>query len=295
MSRLLIPVLLVLMAATSHAGVVSYGASDFCNMNTPGITKGPLEFVGTGVETNQAVPAYFNQTDNYRYQATSTGPGGTFDLGYFPCQKLSSFQVNNAVEDEPLGEAMTEESLPEPSLIPLWLQEMFLGIDGLLGTGADRYGCGRQGQPDCPIGGGGIRGSLEIGEVLDLQTASPAYYTFQPAAGMAGLTSLAIPFTVIEPGSGDWLSMYLGSQLFFQQPLAEFEAGRLYFAPVPVAGVINNPAITLWINSFGPAGTRVVFPTAVSAVPLPPAALLFVTALGCMARRMRRRTASRHR
>ncbi len=248
----------------------------------PGITKGPLEFVSTGVATNQSAPAFFSQTDNYRYRATSTGAGGSFDLGYFPCQKLSSFQINNATEAEPRGEVLPEEEYPDDQLFPAWLQHLFIEVDGLIKQNSDRYECGQPGQPRC-FYGGGIRGSLEIREVLDLQTASPAYYTFQPTGSPAVLGSLAIPFIVVEPGSGDSLSMYLGSQLFFQQPLAGFEPGRLYFAPVPIAGVTSNPAITLWINSFGPAGTRVVIPTAVTAVPLPSTAWLCLTAVAGLA------------
>jgi hypothetical protein len=44
---------------------------------------------------------------------------------------------------------------------------------------------------------------------------------------------------LVEPGSGDSLSMYLGSQLFFQQPLAGFESGRMYFALVPLPSALS--------------------------------------------------------
>jgi len=280
-------VLLLLMGASAHAGVVSYGSSDFCGINTSGITKGPLEFLGTTVATNQSAPAFFTQTDNYQYRATSSGAGGSFDLGYLPCQKLSSFQLNNTPETEPQGEVLTDEAYPDDQLFPSWLQHLFLEADSLIEENSDRYRCGSL--ADQPCGAIGIRGSLEVEEVLDLQTASPAYYSFQPASSPTGLDSLAIPFVVLEPGSGDSLSMYLGSKLFFQQPLAALEPGRLYFAAVPIDGVINNPAITLWINSFGPAGTRVVVPTAVTAVPLPPAGWLALTAVCSLVLRKHRR------
>jgi hypothetical protein len=96
----------LLNGVSAHGGVVSDGSSDFCGINSPGITKGPLEFISTAVARNQSVPAFFSQTDNYRYRATSSGSGGSFDLGYLSCQKVSSFQINNAVEEDPVGEVM---------------------------------------------------------------------------------------------------------------------------------------------------------------------------------------------
>jgi hypothetical protein len=287
--------LLLLLAGTpAHGGVVSYGSNDFCENDIPLITKGPLEFVNTAVAPDQSVPAFFIQTDNYRYRATSTGVGGTFDLGYVTCQKLSSFQINNATEEQPLGEVLPEDAYPDDQILPDWLLKLSIGISGLIRENSEQYHPCDQQTDLC--GFLGIRGSLEVQEVLELETASPAWYTFQPAGSLGGLDSLAIPFVVLEPGTGDSLSMYLGSQLFFQQPLAQFDPGRLYFAVVPVAGVDNNPAITLWINSFGPAGTRVAIPTAVTPVPLPSTAWLCLTGLVSLAvgaRRTRRASGPR--
>lgn len=65
-----------------------------------------------------------------------------------------------------------------------------------------------------------------------------SWRTFQPNGSPAGLASLAIPFMLVEPGSGDSLSMYLGSQLSFQQSLPGFEPGRIYFAPVPLPSAL---------------------------------------------------------
>ena len=96
-----------------------------------------------------------------------------------------------------------------------------------------------------------------------------------------GLSSLSIPFAVVNAGDGDWLAIYNREVMFWKQPLSNFEEGKAYWATIPQTELAKAADIylTFLIHSTGDSNAAIAVPVA---VPILPALWLFGSALGLL-------------
>lgn len=122
--------------------------------------------------------------------------------------------------------------------------------------------------PNCPpnpSGGGGVRGSLDLGGGGWLATASPASLMFHTDVSV-GDSDTYVPFLVDQAGDGDAITIYgANGAPVWTKYLAELTPGELYFAVIPrqQLATAGLPILTIWLHGTGTSQSRVLFPDTV--------------------------------
>ncbi|MBP5988631.1 MAG: hypothetical protein KA766_01270 [Piscinibacter sp.] len=119
--------------------------------------------------------------------------------------------------------------------------------------------------PPTPAGGGGVRGSMDLGGGGWLTTASPASLTFHTDVSV-GESDTYIPFLIDRAGDGDAITIYgANGAPVWTKYLADLTPGELYFAVIPrqQLATAGLPILTIWLHGTGTSPSRVLFPDAV--------------------------------
>jgi hypothetical protein len=275
---LLIVVVSLLFASNRVAAdSIVTGTHDECTA-IPGVND-PKQFTSTETTIGEVTPGTLSYARNDLYTVHHYADNDSSE-GDISCGVGGEWTIFNSITPPEVG-SNSALALPEQIVrsIQATAPRMDLGYD----QNVLRYIL-------TPSDLSGPRLALDSSGFSLTETSVAAYVVFEETIDRSPGDPLMIPFVVDSAGDGDWLAFYAGSEMFWKQPISNFEVGSLYFANVPLSAFVpdGDQILTFRLHVTGETNASVYFPQELTPVPIPTAFGLFISAasvLGFMRRK----------